>query len=97
MKLEKLEFGWTYRGCEIYPNYGGFQWFGPGYDVDAVGDPLEYVATGGHGHANTIEDCQSDIDDWVVDAKMGEIKDSLKDFAIDEGMEILGWVMENLR
>ena len=95
MKLNKLDYGHEYRGCEIHGAIEGYYWTGPDFDVDMVDG--ENKASGGHGNCNSIEDCQSDIDDWVVEDKMSEIKDSLKDFTTDEGMEILGWVMENLR
>ena len=97
MKLKKLEFEHEYRGCEIYPDYSGYYWTGPDFDVDAVGDPLEFVATGAHGHGNTMADCQEEIDTWAVEQKMDEVKASLADFSIDEQREILCWALGELK
>ena len=62
-----------YRECEITATYGlKYAWTAPDYDVDYQGDPLQPVASGGHGEGD-MYDCVSQIDEYM-DA--GEHRDS---------------------
>ena len=97
----------SYRGGTIHPDHGIYYWFGYDHDVDSVGDPLQYVNLGGHGEADTIKQCASDMDDYIVDDASDFIKKQflklLKRYVDDdiltqeERKECFEWAIEQLK